>query len=120
LRMASMPHGSQPVFDEEYVPPRTPLEETLAGIWAEVLGVDLVGVHDDFFDLGGHSLLAVRVISRIRQSFDVEVPVHAVFTHPRVASLSEAVEDAVRQKISAMTDAEVAAALEAEGGGGQG
>ncbi|HKV11335.1 MAG TPA: amino acid adenylation domain-containing protein, partial [Thermoanaerobaculia bacterium] len=78
----------------EYVPPRTPTEEVLAGILEEVLRVSRVGARDNFFDLGGHSLLATQVISRARRSLGVEVPLKALFEKPTVAGLAEAVERA--------------------------
>lgn len=74
--------------------PRTGTEEALAAIWSEVLGVDEVGVDDDFFDLGGHSLLAVRVVSKVRDTLGAEVALRALFDHPTIAGLGRAVDGA--------------------------
>ncbi|HEX6747477.1 MAG TPA: amino acid adenylation domain-containing protein [Longimicrobium sp.] len=72
----------------EYVAPRTPDEETLAGIWAPLLGVPRVGAEDEFFALGGHSLLATRVITRVREAFGVDLPLRAVFESPTLSALA--------------------------------
>src|SRR4051812_2822989 len=77
---------------EDFTPPRTPLEERLAAIWREVLGVERVGVHDDFLALGGHSLLAVRVLSRVQEALGVAVPMQAFFAAPTVAGLAARLE----------------------------
>jgi amino acid adenylation domain-containing protein len=74
--------------DEEYVAPRNHNEELIAGIWAAVLGLDQVGIHDDFFQLGGHSLLAMQAASRLREAFGVEMPVRVLFERPTVAALA--------------------------------
>lgn len=79
-----------------FVAPRSVTEEVMAGIWAEVLGVERVSIHDNFFELGGHSLLATRVISRQREALRVEVPLRSLFETPTVAGLAAALELAGR------------------------
>ena len=74
--------------DQAYAAPRTPLEEVLAGIWAEVLDLDHVGIDDNFFKIGGHSLLAVRTISRVRDRLKVEVPLQTLFRCPTPAQFA--------------------------------
>ncbi|BAZ22617.1 McnC protein [Kalymmatonema gypsitolerans NIES-4073] len=75
-----------------YVAPQTAVEEVLVKIWAEVLGVKRVGIHDNFFTLGGHSLLATQLVSRVRDAFKVELPLRSVFEAPTIAELSKVVE----------------------------
>jgi amino acid adenylation domain-containing protein len=85
---------SRPTREAPYVVPRTPTEEELTSVWAQLLGIERVGAVDNFFELGGHSLLAVRVVSRIRDTFQVELPLRAVFETPTVAGLAQLIEDA--------------------------
>ncbi|WP_233595935.1 non-ribosomal peptide synthetase [Corallococcus sp. CA031C] len=82
------PDTERPELEKGYVAPRDALEEELAAIWAELLGVKQVGVHDDFFELGGHSLLGTQLISRIRTTFDVELPLRDIFESPTVENLA--------------------------------
>ncbi|HWW76901.1 MAG TPA: condensation domain-containing protein, partial [Pyrinomonadaceae bacterium] len=81
----------------EYVAPRTEVEEVLASIWGELLGVGRVGVGDNFFELGGHSLLATQLASRVREAFGAEVALREVFEHPTLGGLALAVEGAARR-----------------------
>jgi amino acid adenylation domain-containing protein len=76
--------------------PRNAIEEILSGIWREILGGGEVDIHDNFFDLGGHSLLATQVMSRVRKTFKVEVPLRRLFEFPTVATLAECIASASR------------------------
>ncbi len=78
------------------VPPRGPVEEALAAIWAEVLDIEAVDAHDSFFDLGGHSLLATRAVARVRSVFGVDVPLRSLFEAPSVSGFAAVVETALR------------------------
>jgi amino acid adenylation domain-containing protein len=82
-----------PASAEPYVAPRDAIEDAVAQIWVEVLGIEPVGVHDDFFDLGGHSLLATRVFARLQKRFSVSPPLRALFEKPTVAELARAIRD---------------------------
>jgi amino acid adenylation domain-containing protein len=77
----------------EHVPPRTPTEVLLVGLWAELLGLAQVGMHDHFFELGGHSLLATQLLSRVRELFQVELPLRTLFEAPTPATLAEAIDE---------------------------
>jgi len=77
--------------EDDFVAPRGPLEEQLAEIWRQVLGLVKVGVHDDFFELGGHSLVATRVISRVREDFGVELSLLSLFEAPTIEGLATAI-----------------------------
>jgi acyl carrier protein len=88
----SLPMPGATVEARAAVPPRTELEIVLTELWREVLPVEAIGVHDDFFALGGHSLLATRLISRIRDRLDIEVPLVALFEGPTIAKLADAIE----------------------------
>jgi amino acid adenylation domain-containing protein len=82
------PEQTRAELREGAVAPRTPVEACVADIWSQVLRLPRIGIHDNFFDLGGHSLLAVQVVSRIRQTLQVELPVRALFESPTLAELA--------------------------------
>ena len=88
--------SSQPDSTANYAGARTLVEEMLVGMWSNLLGVQRVGIYDNFFELGGHSLLAVRLLSRVRASFEVEVTLHNLFETPTVAGLAEEIERRLR------------------------
>ncbi|HZI16892.1 MAG TPA: non-ribosomal peptide synthetase, partial [Myxococcus sp.] len=93
---------------QEYEPPTNELEEQLASLWAGLLGVERVGLRDDFFQLGGHSLLAAQLVSRMKQSFGVELPLKEVFSRPVLADLALYVMEAQATEVD---DAELEALL---------
>ena len=89
------------LHNQDYVAPCTELETTLAGIWAEVLKVERVGVQDNFFELGGHSLLATQIASRVQKTLQRDVPLRAMFECSTVAELAEYIEGVAGNEISA-------------------
>ncbi|MGC5053609.1 non-ribosomal peptide synthetase [Micromonospora sp. DT48] len=115
------------MVEREYVAPRSATEKVVAAIWEEVLGVDRIGVRDDFFALGGHSLLSTRVLVRVRTAFGVNVPLQRIFRDPTVAGLAVAVGELADSpetvermaelilEMSDLGDDEVAAELRGEG-----
>ena len=107
------PEQGRPESIARYVAPSTPTEKVLAGMWAEVLGVKRVGVNDNFFELGGHSLLATRIIARVNQVFQVELPMHWLLEMPTVTELAIALlESQALRSVSSEEAARVLAELE--------
>jgi acyl carrier protein len=94
------PDRNRDELEQAYVAPRSPTEEILAGIWEEVLKLDRVGIHDNFFDLGGHSLLATQIISRLRVTLQMELPLRLLFENPTVSGLADRIEETRRAKRS--------------------
>ncbi len=94
----ALPAPDQTRSQQDFVAPSTPVEELLARLWAEVLGIESAGMHDNFFALGGHSLLGTRLISRVRESFGVELPVRTLFEAPTIRDLAGHIEAALRDQ----------------------
>jgi len=88
------PLSVRPALDNPWVGPRNAVEERLTSIWAQVLGIDDLGIDDDFFDLGGHSLLATQVVSQAREAFGCDLALQAIFETPTVRGLAAALEPA--------------------------
>jgi acyl carrier protein len=97
---------ARPELTTEYFAPTNDTEERLATMWAELLGIDRIGIHDDFFHLGGHSLLATQIVSRVREMFALELPLKAIFEAPTVAKFAALVEEAIIAEIEDLTDEE--------------
>ncbi|MDD5272275.1 MAG: amino acid adenylation domain-containing protein [Methylovulum sp.] len=92
-----VPEPSRPELAQLYAPPRTPVEEVLAAIWREVLGVAQVGIHDSFLDLGGDSILAMQLLARIDSHFQMGFPLDLLFEEPTIAGLSGQLEILLKQ-----------------------
>ena len=100
------PGREQLQSEKGFVPPSNEFEEILAEVWAEVLPIKQIGIHDNFFNLGGHSLLATQVVSRVRDRFEIELPVRTLFEAPTIAELSIQVELILIAEIEALDEAE--------------
>ena len=98
LDRKALPAPDLTARSQQYVAPSTPTEATLAAIWAEVLKLDRIGVHDNFFDLGGHSLLATQLMSKLRNAFAVELPLLALFEAGSVDALAQRIDQARQEQ----------------------
>ncbi|MBV9109817.1 MAG: KR domain-containing protein [Gemmatimonadetes bacterium] len=92
-----------------YAPPETETESRIAEVWQELLGVDRVGIHDDFFALGGHSLLATQIISRLKEMYELELPLKVIFEAPTISKMALLVEEAILAEIDELTEEEAIA-----------
>ena len=101
------PDATNIVRDEVTIAPRTPTEERLVGIVATLLGLEQIGIDDDFFMLGGHSMLGTQLIVRIADTFGVDLTLHTLFESPTIRQLSTEVEQRIFARIEAMSDEEV-------------
>jgi len=82
----------RPELSTQFVAPRNDTEKTITGVWEHLLGVEPIGVYDKFFELGGHSLLAIQLLARLREIFELDLPVQRIFEAPTVAQFAESIE----------------------------
>jgi len=103
-RALPAPEPTRPELEETFVAPSTPTEEALAKIWREVLRFERVGARDNFFELGGHSLLMTQVIARVREAFQVEMPMRRFFETPHIAALAAVIEELLVTDIARLSE----------------
>jgi acyl carrier protein len=107
-------------LEQVYVAPRNASEQAIADIWAEILGVKRIGVHDNFFDRGGHSLKATQIVSRLRKMFGSEIPLRYMFQFPTIAELAAVIDSTTKtqsndEKLDGLlTEIEAMAEIEAQ------
>lgn len=107
------PSNESLVPAQEYIAPRTPVEEIVAAIFTELLEIDRVGILDNFFDIGGHSLLAIQLASRLREVFHVEVPLRTIFDDPTVTGVAAALLEEEEERVRVERTAELMVKLAA-------
>lgn len=91
---ASAPKATRPSLSTPYVAPRDELEHSIAAIWQTMLGIEAVGIHDDFFEIGGHSLLLTQTVTRVRKMAQVEISLRSLFAKPTIAEIAEGIQKA--------------------------
>jgi acyl-CoA synthetase (AMP-forming)/AMP-acid ligase II/acyl carrier protein len=106
------PDYSRPELETPYVAPSNPFEIELANIWAAVLGLDRVGMHDNFFNLGGHSLAATRVVSQVIKQFQLELPLQSLFQSPTITEMAAVIEAHQGKKVGEVNLERMVAELE--------
>jgi amino acid adenylation domain-containing protein len=105
-RALPAPGASRPELETLYLAPRSDAQRAIARIWRDVLRIEKVGLHDNFFELGGHSLLMTQVIIRVREAFQIELPMRRCFESPTVAGLAGALEELLIEEIDQLSDDE--------------
>jgi acyl carrier protein len=101
------PDEQRPTLEHAYTPAQTPLQQRLTKLWSEVLAIEQIGIDDNFFThLGGHSLLATQLISRIRETFTIDLPLRTLFDEGTVRAMARAIEELIVGEVERLTDAE--------------
>jgi acyl carrier protein len=103
-RALPAPDDERPALAEDFIAPRTTAEKNLASIWTKLLGLDRIGVNDNYFELGGDSLLATQLVSQVRSVFAVEFPLVELFRHPTLAELASLIEEAIIEQMEDLSD----------------
>ena len=112
-RALPTPNGARPALNTVFATPRTPLEEALATIWAAVLELDEVGIHDNFPELGGHSLLAMQILARVIETCQVEMPLRTLMDTPTIADMAIVITQHQASQADPATVAQMLAEVEA-------
>jgi acyl transferase domain-containing protein/acyl carrier protein len=102
----------RPALDVDYAAPTSEVEEQLAELWSGLLGIEKVGIHDDFFGLGGHSLLATQIVGRVRDLFHLDLPLQSIFEAPTIARYAALIEDAILAELESLTEEEAAGLMQ--------
>jgi len=105
-RALPAPDAERPALAEAFIAPQTPTEKGLASIWTRLLGINRVGINDNYFELGGDSLLATQLVSQLRGVFEVELPLVNLFQYPTLAELAASIEEAIIEQMEEISDEE--------------
>ena len=113
-RALPVPDSSRPGLRRAFAAPENPAQARLVELWMTVLSLDRIGIHDDFFELGGDSILATRLVSRIRRTFGIELPLRELFWRPTVFELAAFIEDLLIAQLENLSEEEAAQLLQNE------
>ena len=99
-----IPDASRPMIDIEFVAPQTEFEELVAEIWQEVLNISEIGIYDNFLEIGGNSLIAIRIMARINEAFELNIPLNRIFEMPTIANLAAHIEEVITKLLAEMEE----------------
>ena len=105
-RALPAPDAERPALAQAFIEPQTPAEKSLASIWTRLLGINRIGINDNYFELGGDSLLATQLASQVRSVFEVELPLVELFRYPTLAEMSTSIEEAIIEQMEDISDEE--------------